>query len=814
MPRQVKRTMNTFRNKKFKLMKSIQAIKFNKNCFTEKVIPNFINVKINNSSKSAQRAKRNCEIFWLKSEIRLHYKKTDMITKQLYQLHFELCNVIEPSRLTQFYDNVDAQVNKLKLEIESRHKKKVSELISNKNKSQSTNPATIPHKFYPRVVNKTDISFNSKELCLLNKGLKHNIAPRLNKKNIKNLIISTKIACATAKINQNTQNAIAHKANDIIKKHINESKFSKSTYNEQATLAHINKKLTNHEALIVKADKSSTAVIMYKQDYNNKTLEFFKANNITEIKTDPTQKYQDTLKKLLKNCNFLLTTNEAQYCVVMNPQAPRLRSQPKIHKDGCPIRPIVNAINSPGYKLTKKLHDILKKNYTFENSFSIKNRSELINSINDLTIPNSAIFASFDIVNLYTNIPWRETLLIIQKNLIKNKKLSKAEIFELLTLLELILSHNYFSFNGKFYMQNNGLAMGSSLAGLLANIFIDSLEQKFFKSHPQFTGKIIYYKRYVDDTIILFNGSKEELNNLAEEMNKMHPNIKFTVEHQTTEGINFLDMTISSQNNKHSFQIYRKSTTTDIAINSSSCHPNQHKTAFFRSAVNRMLHIPISKADADNEISILKSIAHNNGYNPTLVDTLYQKTKNKLNQPPLPLQAKKEIPKFACLPFLGTVSYKLANLFRPHNIKISFHTDNKLQHKIIHNNKPFEEWHQKSGIYKLTCSCSSFYVGQTGRPFATRYKEHMDALRLKNLNKSSFASHVAHHEHPIGDINDNLSILHIAEKGLHMDLLEQIEIYIHKLKLPDKILNEQTDSAHNFFFQNFQDILVPKQKEK
>lgn len=633
-----------------------------------------------------------------------------------------------------FLDNVNVCNNKHHSTISLRHQKKIDALIT-KNMAKSPNiPAQMKQNFFDRVVNTTDISFTNNELKLLNKGLKHNIAPKLNQYNIKELIVNTKIACATAKLKQNEQNAIAHKANNIIMKNIDQNKMYNSFNIEQRTLHDINKKLSTNSALVVRSDKGNTAVVLYEADYVNKTYEFFSTNNIKEIEYDPTPKFQDKIKKLLKNCNFLLTQAEAKHCVVMNPTPPKLRSQPKIHKPECPIRPVVNSINSPSYKITRKLHDIIKKAYIFENNFSIKNSYELINSIKDIPIPDTAKFASLDIVNLYTNIPIKETVTIIRNNLLKHGTMSRAEIFELIEILELVLSHNYFLFNNKFYIQEDGLAMGSSLAGLLANIYINYLENRFFRSQTHLRDKLLYYKRYVDDTLILFDGTTKEIDNLAVELNKMHPKIHFTVEHETPDGINYLDLTISSKNQKHNFQIFRKPTTTNVSIHNSSCHPDQHKKAFFRSMVNRMLKIPMDNNAMCKETNIIKSIATSNGYNPAIIDKLIQTT--KANPPLVEQSPPNNKTTYISLPFLGKVSYQIANLFKTHNIKISFFTNNKIQNKIIHNASSNIERYQKSGVYKLTCdSCPSFYIGQTGRSFRTRFKEHMDALRLKNLNK-------------------------------------------------------------------------------
>ena len=57
--------------------------------------------------------------------------------------------------------------------------------------------------------------------------------------------------------------------------------------------------------------------------------------------------------------------------------------------------------------------------------------------------------------SMYTNIPIAKTVEIIKKNKLSNVEW-KNEIIE---GLELCLSQNYFRFNNKFYLQENGLPM-------------------------------------------------------------------------------------------------------------------------------------------------------------------------------------------------------------------------------------------------------------------------------------------------------------------------------------------------------------------
>ena len=68
--------------------------------------------------------------------------------------------------------------------------------------------------------------------------------------------------------------------------------------------------------------------------------------------------------------------------------------------------------------------------------------------------------------------------------------------------------------------------MGSPLRPTFANIFLSYHEQIWLKNCPcEF--KPVIYKRYVDDTFLLFR-SKDHIEKFRYYLNCKHPNIKFT----------------------------------------------------------------------------------------------------------------------------------------------------------------------------------------------------------------------------------------------------------------------------------------------
>jgi len=69
-----------------------------------------------------------------------------------------------------------------------------------------------------------------------------------------------------------------------------------------------------------------------------------------------------------------------------------------------------------------------------------------------------------------------------------------------------------------------------------------------------------------------------------------------------------------------------------------------------------------------------------------------------------------------------------------------------------------------SGLYKLTClDCNKAYVGQTGRHFSIRYKEH-ESVFHNNSHTSNFSQHFHEEAHSFGTINNIMQELHHQRK--------------------------------------------------
>lgn len=125
----------------------------------------------------------------------------------------------------------------------------------------------------------------------------------------------------------------------------------------------------------------------------------------------------------------------------------------------------------------------------------------------------------------------------------------------------------------------------------------------------------------------------------------------------------------------------------------------------------------------------------------------------------------------------------------------------KLRHNI--SKKP-KNIFNRLDVYKLNCNeCDNFYIGQTGRTFDIRFREH-----TYRQNKTAFGVHMKDTKHNVSSITENMEILHMNEKGRKLDLLENLNIFCWNKKAPDKILNEQLDVNQKKFFEMYEDILL------
>ena len=111
---------------------------------------------------------------------------------------------------------------------------------------------------------------------------------------------------------------------------------------------------------------------------------------------------------------------------------------------------------------------------------------------------------SFDVDSLFTNIPLDETIdICVCKLFGRKRKFNGFTKVNFKQLLQYAVKDSLLMFNGQYYIQCDGVAMGSPLGPTLANIFLCYWEEMWLQKCPKNFAPV-YYKRYMDDTFILF----------------------------------------------------------------------------------------------------------------------------------------------------------------------------------------------------------------------------------------------------------------------------------------------------------------------
>ena len=98
---------------------------------------------------------------------------------------------------------------------------------------------------------------------------------------------------------------------------------------------------------------------------------------------------------------------------------PNLKVQLKLHKTDIPIRLVIKNRTAPAYKIAKHLTRILGQHITLHNHYTVTKSVNLAHDVTKLEIHEHHRLITFDIKDLYVNIPITETLNIIKQHYYK-----------------------------------------------------------------------------------------------------------------------------------------------------------------------------------------------------------------------------------------------------------------------------------------------------------------------------------------------------------------------------------------------------------
>ena len=341
----------------------------------------------------------------------------------------------------------------------------------------------------------------------------------------------------------------------------------------------------------------------------------------------------------------------------------------KIHKNHSenkapPPRPITSGAGSITEGIATFVEHFIKDTATTHETY-LQDTPDFLRLISQINkgpkLNNKAILATFDVEGLFTNIIHTAGLQCLQEQL-QEQGQSEVPYEYIIQLMDIILHNNIFTFHDALWKQEVGAAMGSKPIPPYANIFLARTLDKLMKKLGAKFFQML--KRFLDDYFTIFVGTTKELHKLLEEINKVYPTIKLTLNHTSVRGelkedqceceektaIPFLDTLCSIKNGYIDTDLYKKPTDRNQYLLPSSCHPKTTTRAIPMSLGLRIIRICSDPNNRDTRLKELKKYLLDRGYNDGMVDTALAKAKRVPRDAALkkvPIKRKNKRPVFA-----------------------------------------------------------------------------------------------------------------------------------------------------------------------
>lgn len=556
--------------------------------------------------------------------------------------------------------------------------------------------------------------------------------------------------------------------------------------------------------IVTKPDKGRGVVILDKCKYDEKMFVILADESKFRLVNDSTEcpalqpnslhkvmlQVEDKVNRLLDRMKKLgMISKEVYSSLFASGSVPGiLYGLPKVHKLLVPLRPIFSACGTPTFKLAKYLVPILSP--LTVNDFTIKNSYEFVNDVRQLKANDNMYMASFDVENLFTNIPVKETIDICTSSLFQNAT-SIAGIAKdcFRSMLEVSVLNSYFIFDRKLYKQIDGVGMGLPLGPTFANAFLCHHEKNWIENCPS-DFRPVYFKRYVDDCFVIFQ-HPSHVDRFLTYLNLQHPNMRFTKETEVNNSLSFLDVQVKRVGSRFETSVYRKQSFTGLGTSFFSFIPMIVKRAIVNSAIYRAFKISSNYLLFDTEVKFLTSFFCNNGFPKQLVEQTVGDFLKKRFEEVKSYVTINKLEKYLVLPYFGEQSIKMQkevlevlSKFYPYlNPKIVLR--NRLTIGSMFRYKDGLPKSSISGVvYKYSCaSCQASYVGSTYQRLYTRVAQHLGKSHrtgqlLSSPSASSIRDHALSCQSSLGI--DDFQILSRSSTFPDLRILESL--HIHRLR--------------------------------
>ena len=295
------------------------------------------------------------------------------------------------------------------------------------------------------------------------------------------------------------------------------------------------------------------------------------------------------------------------------------------------------------------------------------------------------------------------------------------------------------------YDQIDGVAMGSPLAPVLANLFLGHYENIWLNNYQG--PSVQFYRRYVDDTFCLFKYERDALL-FFNFLNSQHPNNKFTMEKETNKMLASLDVCINNKDPCNLLMsVHRKKTFSGLLTNFFSFTSYSYKIGLIRTLVDRAYKINTTLAKFNEDVRSLLQIFKKNQYPESLINRVVKSYPNNAQNSNTSTSTNDTSTIYFKLPFLNISNFtqrKVRMLAKKYcknlNIKLAFSSFTIKNLITVKDCVPRSL--RSCVVYKFICvGCNSVYIGETSRHLSTRVREHLftdkNSHIFKHLKSSS-----------------------------------------------------------------------------
>lgn len=705
-----------------KLARSRNHLTFLIRSMKHDVIPHGLRVKSNfQSNRKTNLILKSASHKLMKEQIKHTRYKIDLITSDLKATEKDITS-FNDMRKDKILNAIKLTYSRIFKDTKSKQKVKFEKLLEEKRKAQMVDRRTYEELDVERVkktvINLSSRTFSDEEKQFLSKGLGFAIAPRF----VDKLDMVATIETGISKLPDDLKKEVQGKIKTLLDKPcIIRKNMSKRETNFVEDLRR------DKSVICLAADKGRSTVILNREEYNNNMKEIFKDEALFEpIKKDPTKKIESDIAEILKPLQEELGKSVKRDLTPKYSKPPHAFGQPKIHKLNNPLRPIISGRNSPSSAMAKFVLTKIKPIGKLL-PFRLKDSVEFAEKIREVRLcPGDRLF-SFDVVNMYPNIPIPETLILVKAALEKLQDTDDDDAISIETIMKMLttsLNCNYFQFDQQFYKQTSGLAMGSCLSSIMSDIYMANLEEEIM-SNDGFKPKL--WIRYVDDVFLIWNGGNDSILKFLDTINNLRPTITFTMEEEIDGSIPFLDYRVIRDKDKLITEVYRKPTHTDQYIHFTSNHHHMFKTGTMKCLLNRAQTHSSTNIAKSREIEYLHKVFKMNGYPDSILNRVFlnHKSRNERKEEPLNTISLQYVPK---------ISEQIKRVLEKVNIRTTFKSGTTMK-SILMDVKPNNDLQrEKAWVYAIECECEGVYVGETKRPVSVRIKEHRANWRNKKKN--------------------------------------------------------------------------------